>query len=124
MRRSAPEPTCGRTEALGRTPVKNRDLRLERAATGDIVILYPVAARPWIAAIGRWLGAGASAPRTARLQLDALGTEVWGMLDGRATLRDIAGRFAERHRLGAAEAEAAVAQFVRELGRRGLVALR
>jgi hypothetical protein len=46
------------------------------------------------------------------------------MLDGRATLREIAGRFAERHRLGAAEAEAAVAQFVRELGRRGLVALR
>lgn len=120
---SAPPPT-DREEALGRTPVKYRHLREERTAAGEVVILYPVTARPWIAALARWLGAGAAAPRTGRLQLDAMGAEVWGMLDGRSSLREIADRFAGRHRVGATEAQTAVAQFVRELGRRGLVALR
>lgn len=124
MSRSTPTPTHDREEALGRTPVKNHHLREERAAGGDLVILYPVTPRPWIAALARRLGAGPTAPRTARLQLDLLGTEVWGMLDGRSTLREVAERFAQRHRLAAMEAETAVAQFVRELGRRGLVALR
>ena len=89
-----------------------------------MVIVYPVAPRPWITTLARWLGAGPAAPRTAKLQLDAMGSEVWAMLDGQATLREVAGRFADGHRVGAAEAETAVAQFVRELGRRGLVALR
>ena len=120
---SAPPPT-DREEALGRTPVKYRHLREERTAAGEVVILYPVTARPWIAALARWLGAGAAAPRTGRLQLDAMGSEVWGMLDGRSSLREIADRFAGRHRVGATEAQTAVAQFVRELGRRGLLALR
>jgi Coenzyme PQQ synthesis protein D (PqqD) len=120
---SAPPPT-DREEALGRTPVKYRHLREERTAAGEVVILYPVTARPWIAALARWLGTGAAAPRTGRLQLDAMGSEVWGMLDGRSSLREIADRFAGRHRVGATEAQTAVAQFVRELGRRGLVALR
>ena len=120
---SAPPPT-DREEALGRTPVKYRHLREERTAAGEVVILYPVTARPWIAALARWLGTGAAAPRTGRLQLDAMGSEVWGMLDGRSSLREIAERFAGRHRVGTTEAQTAVAQFVRELGRRGLVALR
>lgn len=120
---SAPPPT-DREEALDRTPVKYRHLREERTAAGEVVILYPVTARPWIAALARWLGTGAAAPRTGRLQLDAMGSEVWGMLDGRSSLREIADRFAGRHRVGATEAQTAVAQFVRELGRRGLVALR
>jgi hypothetical protein len=117
-------PPPGREEALGRTPVKNRHLREECAAGGEVVILYPVTARPWVAALARRLGAGAAAPRTAKLQLDAMGSEVWGMLDGRSSLREIAERFAGRHRVGTTEAQTAVAQFVRELGRRGLVALR
>jgi hypothetical protein len=118
------QPPTDREEALGRTPVKYRHLREERTAAGEVVILYPVTARPWIAALARRLGAGGAAPRTGRLQLDAMGSEVWGMLDGRSSLREIADRFAGRHRVGATEAQTAVAQFVRELGRRGLVALR
>lgn len=111
-----------REHALDCTPVKHRDAREERPADGGLVIRYPVSVRPWFAGLARRLGAP-PARRTARLQLDSLGTEVWHMLDGRTSLREIAARFAARHRVGQREAQTAVAQFVRELGRRGLVGL-
>jgi hypothetical protein len=113
-----------REDALGCTPVKHGEAQEERLPGGELVIRYPITVRPWFASLARRLGTRAAATRTVRLQLDALGTEVWGMLDGRTSLHEVAGRFAERHRVGEREAQTAVAQFVRELGRRGLVALR
>jgi hypothetical protein len=113
-----------REDALGCTPVKNRDVREERLPGGELVIHYSVAVRPWLASLARWMGAGTAPPRAAKLQLDLMGTEVWALLDGRTPLRAVAQRFAGRHQVGTREAEIAVAQFVRQLGRRGLVALR
>ncbi len=46
------------------------------------------------------------------------------MLDGRRSLGRIAAAFAEAHQLEPREAEIAVTQFIRDLGRRGLVGLR
>lgn len=113
-----------RREALACVPVKNRHVSEERLSSGEVVVLYPVTVRPWMATVARWLGAGPSPPRTAKLQLDRLGASVWGMLDGQTPLRRIAAAFAEKHRLERKEAEVAVTQFIRELGRRGLVGLR
>ena len=58
-----------------------------------------------------------------RLQLDNLGTEVWKMIDGKRTVRDIVDAFAETHQLEGREAEMAVTQFLRDLGKRGLIGL-
>jgi hypothetical protein len=93
----APQQT--RSEALTCIPVKNRHVREQRLENGDVVVLYPMTARPWMAALARWLGAGDAPPRTARLQLDRLGSGVWGMLDGQTSLRRIAAAFAEAHQL-------------------------
>lgn len=113
-----------RTDALACIPVKNRHVREQPLASGEVLVLYPVAVRPWMARLGRWLGAGDAPPRTGKLQLDRLGSTVWALLDGRTPLRRIAATFAETHRLERREAEVAVSQFIRELGRRGLVGLR
>jgi hypothetical protein len=113
-----------RSEALACIPVKNREVREQRLANGDVLVLYPVTVRPWMARLGRWLGAGDAAPRTGKLQLDRLGSTVWALLDGQTPLRRIAAAFAESQRLERKEAEVAVTQFIRELGRRGLVGLR
>jgi hypothetical protein len=121
-RTTPPAPT--RREALDCIPVKNRTVREERLENGDVLVLYPVTVRPWMAALARWLGAGDAPPRTAKLQLDRLGSGVWAMLDGQTPLRRIAAAFAETHRLERKEAEVAVTQFIRELGRRGLIGLR
>ena len=88
------------------------------------MILYPVTAPTWMERLSRWLGAGAAPPRTGKLQLDLLGSTVWTMLDGQTPLRKIAAALAREHQLEPEEAEVAVTQFVRELGRRGLVGLR
>lgn len=117
-------PLMNRGAALACVPVKNRHVREERLDSGEVVLHYPVTVRPWMAAVARWLGAGSAPPRTAKLQLDRLGSAVWSMLDGQTTLRRMAAAFAEKHRLERKEAEVAVAQFIRELGRRGLVGLR
>jgi hypothetical protein len=124
MTRKPAPPSLTRTEALGCIPVKSRYVREQRLENGEILVLYPVTVRPWMAKLTRWLGAADSPPRTAKLQLDALGSAVWAMLDGQTPLRGIASAFAARHRLERIEAEVAVTQFIRELGRRGLIGLR
>jgi hypothetical protein len=113
-----------RGEALGCIPVKSRHVREQRLESGEMLVIYPVTVRPWMAKLARWLGDRGSPPRTAKLQLDHLGSDVWAMLDGQTPLRRIAEAFAEDHRLERKEAEVAVTQFIRELGRRGLIGLR
>lgn len=120
--RAAPLPLT-RREALDCIPVKNRHVREERLDNGDVLVLYPVTVRLWMGVLARWVGAGTAPPRTAKLQLDRLGSGVWAMLDGQTSLRRIAAAFADTHRLERKEAEVAVTQFVRELGRRGLIGL-
>ena len=51
-------------------------------------------------------------------------TEVWGLLDGKRSVRELIAVFADRHRMHPKEAEFSVARFLRELGRRGLIGLR
>ena len=92
--------------------------------SGDIVLSYPVTLRPWMAKWARRFKGSASQTGTRKLQLDSLGTEVWKMIDGNRTVRDIVEAFAGSHRLGKREAEMAVTQFLRDLGKRGLIGLR
>jgi hypothetical protein len=112
-----------RDEALGCTPVKNRHVRETHLESGEVVVHYPVAVSAWVARLARLFGKQAASPRTGKLQLDELGTAVWGMIDGERSLRRIVTAFAASHQLEPKEAEIAVTQFVRELGRRGLVGL-
>jgi hypothetical protein len=124
MMKKPEPPLLTRGEALGCIPVKSRHVREQRLESGEVLVFYPVTVRPWMAKLARWLGFGDSPPRTAKLQLDKIGSAVWAMLDGQTPLSRIAAAFAEHHRLERKEAEVAITQFIRELGRRGLIGLR
>lgn len=114
-----------RLEALAFKPVKSRQISEIRLETGEVVIEYPLAVRPLIAAVARRLGKSPQdLVQTKKLQLDALGTFVWDLVDGKHSVRRMIKIFAETHRLENREAEVSVTQFIRELGKRGLLGLR
>ena len=110
-------------QALTLTPVKNIELTEITLDSGVVVIHYPITMRPWMA---KWMRRfKGSSPQTGsrKLQLDSLGTEVWEMIDGKKTVGNIVDAFAKVHQLEDREAEMAVTQFLRDLGKRGLIGM-
>jgi hypothetical protein len=60
-------------------------------------------------------------PEDRKIALDAIGTHVWRMLDGKNSVDVIARSVAKEYKLVEREAELSVQQFFRELARRGYV---
>jgi hypothetical protein len=119
-----PAPHATRAQTLDCTPVKNLHVREARLEGGEVLLQFPAAENPWTQRLARWFAAREVRPASGKLQLDRLGTAVWDLIDGQSSLGRIVSAFAAAHQLERREAEIAVAQFVRELGRRGLVGLR
>ena len=113
-----------RQEALAYKPVKSSQVTETRLETGEVVLEYPLAVRPLVAAVARRLGKSQEdLIQIKKLQLDVLGTSVWDLVDGKRSARRMIQIFAETHRLEKKEAEVSVTQFIRELGKRGLLGL-
>lgn len=117
-------PSISRAEALDCIPVKNARISESRLETGEIVIGYPVTMRPFFAGLVKHFGVPEVQTRMKKLQLDTLGASVWNLVDGNRSVRHVVKIFARTHQLEAREAEVSVTHFIRELGRRGLIAMR
>lgn len=117
-------PSISRAEALDRIPDKNVQISEERLDSGEVVIHYPVTMRPLFAGLVKRFGGPGVQIQTKKLQLDALGTSVWALIDGKCSVRQLINGFGTTHQLEPREAEVAVTQFLRELGRRGLIGMR
>ena len=124
FKKKSNQPSIGRGEALNRIPVKNIQVTEARLESGEVLISYPVTMRPFFAGLVKRFGGPEVQIQMKKLQLDELGTSVWDMIDGKFSVRQLIERFARTHQLEAREAEVSVAQFLRELGRRGLIGLR
>ena len=116
-------PKVTRTEAMNCIPVKNIGVQEARGEAGQVLLRYPVEMRPWIDRLIRLLG-GADSVRKKKLQLDELGTLVWNLLDGKRSVGQVVHEFATIQRLLPREAEVAVALFLRQLGKRGLIGMK
>ena len=119
---SKPGAVSPRWQSLRCIPVKNPEAREETNEEG-ILLTYPVEIKPWFRGILQWFS-GNPGIVTRRLQLDALGSQVWQLIDNQKDIRQITALFQQRHQIGAREAELSVTAFLRELGRRGLVAMK
>jgi hypothetical protein len=113
-----------RKRALDYTPVKNMDVTEIRLDSGEVILTYPLEMRPWIAGMARWLGRSTDRIQTKKIQLDTLGTSVWEQMDGKRSIREIIQEFVRKHQLHPKEAEVAVTQFLRNLGKRGLIGIK
>lgn len=110
-----------RDEALALAPVASRDVQAGETADGLIRLSVPVAVRPALAGWARRLGVWDGGVLRKTVELDVIGSFVWRMIDGHATVGEIAAALATRYNLDANEARLAVAEFLRQLGRRGAV---
>jgi len=91
---------------------------------GDIVIAYPVPMHPWVKTLMRRRGRVSVQVPMKRLQLDELGAMAWELMDGCRPVWEIIDRFSKTSRMYPKEAEVSVAVFLRELGRRGIIAFK
>ena len=112
-----------RSEALECIPIKNDKVEESRLDNGELLLIYPITIRPWLAGFFRRLGGKSERTIDKKLQLDALGTEVWELMDGHTPVYGIIKRFASIHQLPRREAEVAITRFLRDLGKRGLIGL-
>jgi hypothetical protein len=112
-----------RAAALNCRPKKSLHITESRLETGEVFLEYPLTVRPWLAAVAKRLGKSDDVVQIKKLQLDAMGTAVWDLVDGHRSVRRIVKIFAETHRLDNKEAEVSVTSFIRELGQRGLLGL-
>lgn len=116
--------SLSRADALNCRPMKNAEVDEALLETGELLLAYPVKVRPWASVLLRRFGRNAEQATQRKLQLDALGTAVWNLLDGHRTVRQVVHAFSRKQQLHPKEAEVAVTQFIRELGRRGLIGLK
>ncbi|QLA15646.1 PqqD family protein [Desulfolutivibrio sulfoxidireducens] len=123
-KKQAPSGGMTRERALAFVPVKNVAVRQEITADGLVRLFYPVTVRPAFSGMLRRIGLWDGRPSTKTLELDRMGAATWELVDGKASAREVAAAFAARYSLGSREAEIAVAAFLRELGRRGVIGFR
>jgi hypothetical protein len=113
-----------REQALNAVPVKNAEVGALRLDSGEMLLTYPIELRPWAAKLARRMGKSPQELKQRRLQLDILGTAVWDLIDGKRTVKAVVRQFSASQEVPIQEGEAAVTRFLRELGRRGLIAIR
>ena len=113
-----------REQALNCMPVHNSDLTWELLPDDLVRIEYTLNFNPFFQSIlNRFSPEQANQP-TRKLELDALGSRVWTMIDGKTTTADIIRAFAKHQPITQQESEQSVTLFLRQLGKRGLVGLR
>ncbi len=118
---TAPGPD--RQYALACIPMRNPECTAEHNEEG-LLLRYTVQAKPWLRKIFKSATGRDPEIIHKKLQLDAMGSSVWKVIDGRKSVLAISRDFQKQHQLGPREAEISVSEFIQQLGKRGLVALK
>lgn len=117
-------PALSRDQALACVVEIVPTVAWQRLDSGDILIEYPLVVKPLLQAIFTRFNKQQTETMTRKLQLDGLGSQVWHLIDGQRTVSQIITTFARNTSITTREAEQSVTQFLRELGKRGLIILR
>lgn len=112
-----------RKQALQCIPLRNPLAREEEQEEG-LLLIYPVEVKPFFQSVFKRFMGNRSNRIEKKLQLDSMGTAVWAMIDGKATVNQITQSFQQQHQLDRKEAEISVSSFLKELGKRGLIGMR
>jgi len=117
--RKQKRPPPSQTLMLAAKPLRHPQVTERRLEDGSVELAIPLAR----SRLARWLTGGGDKPVIRKCQLDKLGVEVWRMMDGRTTVRQMIERFAADHQLNLREAEVAMLAYLRTLATRGIIRL-
>ena len=110
-----------RRRSLAARAIVNHKLEVEWSDEGRVVLTVP---KGFIRRRG-WHRYVFLLPRDQerRVELDTLGSFVWGLCEEKASVRQIILAVAERYRLSRREAEVSVIGYIKNLGTRGFIGL-
>lgn len=119
---NTPQP-LSRKEALQCIPLQNPGAEEEENQEG-LLLTYPVEVKPFFHTLVKRVTGKDTSNIRRKIQLDQMGSSVWQLIDGQRSVRDIATHFQRQHQLDNRESEISVTSFLKELGKRGLVAMK
>lgn len=107
-----------REQAMAARPIRNPLLKWHEDEEGNVVVILP-RRNDTVGKVLAWLF---TVPESKPVILDELGSLVWHLCDGEHSVHDIAQTLAQRYKITMREAEISLAEFLRQLGKRGMVA--
>jgi hypothetical protein len=121
---SAEQKPLSKKKALKCIPEKNSLVTEIRLESGDLILSYPVAYKPFMARVRKLFRQDRDKTFTRKIQLDALGVHVWSMIDGKKTVKNLIDAFAADYQVHTKESETSVTLFLKSLGEKGLILIR
>jgi len=112
-----------RTEALACIPKQNDTTNWQELENGNILFTYAIPLSRFFQALHRKFTKNSIDTPTKRLELDAMGSFVWKLIDGERNVGEIITTFAREYKVSNMEAETAVTSFIKTLGQRGFIGL-
>jgi len=110
-------PALTREQAMQAWPVRNPALQVSEGEEGLVTIELP-RRKDWMGGV---LGFLFSVPQSKPVQLDEVGSFVWGLCDGDHTVSDIVGALVNEYKLNRREVEVSLTQYLQTLAKRGMV---
>jgi hypothetical protein len=106
-----------REQALEARPVRNPSLKWRLNDQDEVEIIVPRRSDR----LGRVLGYLFYVPTTRPLVLDEVGSRVWHLCDGERTVAEMVQTMCDEYKLGKREVEVSLTEYLRKLGRRGMI---
>jgi hypothetical protein len=117
-RRGKPPVVLNRTQATAARPVRNPALAYHMNDEGCAVVTLPRRDDT----TGKFLAWVFMVPESRPIILDEIGTMIWDLCDGKHSFAELSSALAEHYSVTSREAEVSLAEFLRRLGKRGMVA--
>ena len=110
-------------KAMACVPVRNLLVTETTSDKHIITLSFPLRMRPWFSKITATFGHNPPAQQK-QVELDELGSFCWSLINDKRSVQSIADELTTAYKLHPEEARVAVSQFVRQLGKRGIIGLK
>ena len=107
-----------REQAFMARPVRNPDLKWRTNDDDCAEVIIP-RRKDRMGRVMSWVFA---VPETRPVLLDEVGTHIWNLCDGEHTVGDLIQALCDEYRLGQREVEVSLTEYLRMLGKRGMIA--